>query len=76
MIEHPRLHLFSVSLGFSVLAFSICGPFFKSQCPTPAPPQKQGLTNVSQSFPKFKNSCGFNIIKVGRGERTAGHFPI
>ena len=29
-------------------------------------------------YPKVSpksNSCGFNIIKVGRGERTAGYFP-
>ena len=63
-------------LGLQYIGFQHLWGFFKSQCPTPPPPQKQCLTHVSQSFPKFKNSCGFNIIKVGRGERTAGHFPI
>ena len=62
-------------LGLQYIGFQHLWGFFKSQCPTPPPPQKQCLTHVSQSFPKFKNSCGFNIIKVGRGERTARFFP-
>ena len=55
-------------LGLQHIGFQHLWGFFKSQCPTPPPPQKQCLTHVSQSFPKFKNSCGFNIIKVGRGK--------
>ena len=56
-------------LGLQYIGFQHLWGFFKLQCPTPPPPQKQCLTHVSQSFPKFKNSCGFNIIKVRGGEK-------
>ena len=61
-------------LGLQYIGFQHLWGFFKLQCPTPPHPKN----NVWHMYPKVfpsSNSCGFNIIKVGRGERTARFFP-
>ena len=60
-------------LGLQYIGFQHLWGFFKLQCPTPPHPKN----NVWHMYPKVfpsSNSCGFNIIKVGRGERTARFF--
>ena len=56
------------------MAFSICGAFLNHNAQLLPHPKN----NVWHMYPKVfpsSNSCGFNIIKVGRGERTGRFFP-
>lgn len=72
MVEHSRLHLFSVSLGFSVLAF--VGLFLNHNAQLLPHPKNKVWHMYPKVFPSSKTHVVSTLLKWGGEKELQGIF--